>query len=103
MSHHARSPTPPAAARRARCWATRCSPFHGGVGALTTITFNDAGEIVRQVDTYDGLQTLATLFEAKLGFVGRGLRRFAGWVGPILRELIRAFYRLFEKDRPPSG
>lgn len=70
---------------------------------MSAITFNDAGEIVRQVDTYDAAQTLATVFEAKLGAVGRGLRRFVGWLGPILREATRSFYRLFEKDRSPSG
>ena len=62
---------------------------------LSAITFNDEGKVIRQIDLYDGIETLETVFEAKLGPVGRALRQALGVVGPAMRESTRAFYRLF--------
>ncbi|MGC4118051.1 MAG: nuclear transport factor 2 family protein [Myxococcales bacterium] len=65
---------------------------------LSAITYNDDGKVIRQLDLYDGIDTLETVFEAKLGPVGRALRQATRVVGPALRESTRAFYRLFEKS-----
>ncbi len=67
---------------------------------MSAITFNDDAQIIRQVDIYDGIETLETVFEAKLGPVGRALRGFVAWLGPKMRELTRAFYQAFQKKTP---
>lgn len=64
---------------------------------VSLITFNDQGLIAREVDIYDGIETLETVFEAKLGPLGGVLRRTVDVAGPMMREATRAFYGLFSR------
>ena len=63
---------------------------------MSAITFNENSEVIRQVDIYDGIDAVKTVFEVKLGPAGRVLRRVVESVGPASRETVRAIYRLFK-------
>jgi len=65
----------------------------------SSITYGADGKILQQLDLYDGISAIKVVLEAKLGFVGRALRRLFGWVGPLGRETVRLVYRLFNRAR----
>jgi hypothetical protein len=65
----------------------------------SSVTYGDDGKIIQQMDLYDGIAAIKIVTEAKLGFVGRGVRRLFGWVGPVGRETVRGAYLLFDRSR----
>ena len=65
----------------------------------SSITYDDQGKIVQQLDLYDGISAIKIVTEAKLGFVARGARRLFGWIGPLARESVRGAYLLLDRSR----
>lgn len=61
----------------------------------SSITFDDAGRIVQQMDIYDGISAIKVIFEAKLGGLGPTGARLLAATGAGVRESVRALYGLF--------
>jgi hypothetical protein len=66
---------------------------------VSCITYGPDAKIIRQVDLYDGMAAIKVVIEAKSGIVGRFLHAIARRLGTIVREGIRAVYRLREAAR----
>ncbi|MCO4770791.1 MAG: nuclear transport factor 2 family protein [Deltaproteobacteria bacterium] len=64
---------------------------------VSCLTFNDDGQVLRQVDIYDGIETLKVVFEYKLGPLGGLFRAVTDTPGPVMREITRWWLRLFAK------
>jgi hypothetical protein len=66
---------------------------------VSCITYGTDARIIRQVDLYDGMAAIKVVIEAKSGIVGRLLHAVARRLGTVVRETIRAVYRLREAAR----
>lgn len=61
--------------------------------SVSTIVFDDRGEIAQQVDVYDTRAAVQTVVESKLGPRAASARRALRWVGPAVRTTLETFNR----------
>ena len=62
---------------------------------FSAITYNDQGQIIEQMDIYNGISAIKIVTEARTGVVGRAFFGIFGWLGTVGRETMRLVYTAF--------
>jgi hypothetical protein len=66
---------------------------------ISAITYNDKGQIIQQMDIYNGISAIKVVLEARMGFIGRAFFGVFGWMGTVGRETMRLLYSVFDRSR----